>query len=209
MRYEAYAYRYPARPEVAAPPDLIPFYASRGYHGQVKKNGTCTVIFSRGDEVRFRTRHGDEEHRAWSPMPEHVRAFAGREQWNVYVAELLHSKVRGGVRNHLYLFDILVSDGEELTGWSHAARQCLLEGRFPKAGNGIGHLGMVPVGPHLSRAWNYMPGTDYKRLWDAMGAEDEGLVLKDPRTLLYPCVSAGANAFGQVKFRRASKKYSF
>jgi hypothetical protein len=203
MKYDAYRYLWPPRPETAAPPTLMRFYEKRGWWGQVKKNGTCTVIFSHGDDVVFKTRH-DDDHKAWAPQPEHAIFFKGREQWNVYVAELLHSKT-ANVKNHLYLFDILVSDGEDLSGTSFADRQAILLGRYP--GNGGAGLGATRVTEQVSRATCYT--RDFERVWSELAAEDEGIVFKDPASKLAPCVTQTANAMWQVKCRRPHSNYSF
>ena len=203
MKYDAYRYLWPPRPETKIPPALIGFYEKRGWWGQVKKNGTCTVIFSHGDDVVFKTRH-DDDHKAWAPQPEHAIFFNGREQWNVYVAELLHSKT-ANVKNHLYLFDILVSDGEDLSGTSFADRQAILLGRYP--GNGGAGLGATRVTRQVSRATCYT--RDFERVWSELAAEDEGIVFKDPASKLAPCVTQTANAMWQVKCRRPHSNYSF
>lgn len=203
MKYDAYRYLWPPRPETKIPPALIGFYEKRGWWGQVKKNGTCTVIFSHGDDVVFKTRH-DDDHKAWAPQPEHAIFFKGREQWNVYVAELLHSKT-ANVKNHLYLFDILVSDGEDLSGTSFADRQAILLGRYP--GNGGAGLGATRVTKQVSRATCYT--RDFERVWSELAAEDEGIVFKDPASKLAPCVTQTANAMWQVKCRRPHSNYSF
>ena len=203
MKYDAYRYLWPPRPETKIPPALIGFYEKRGWWGQVKKNGTCTVIFSHGDDVVFKTRH-DDDHKAWAPQPEHAIFFNGREQWNVYVAELLHSKT-ANVKNHLYLFDILVSDGEDLSGTSFADRQAILLGRYP--GNGGAGLGATRVTRQVSRATCYT--RDFERVWSELAAEDEGIVFKDPASKLAPCVTQTANAMWQVKCRRPATNYSF
>ena len=135
------------------------------------------MIFSHGDDVVFKTRH-DDDHKAWAPQPEHAIFFKGREQWNVYVAELLHSKT-ANVKNHLYLFDILVSDGEDLSGTSFADRQAILLGRYP--GNGGAGLGATRVTRQVSRATCYT--RDFERVWSELAAEDEGIVFKDPAAL--------------------------
>ena len=203
MKYDAYRYLWPPRPETKIPPALIGFYEKRGWWGQVKKNGTCTVIFAHGDEVVFKTRH-DDDHKAWVPQPEHAAFFKGREQWNVYVAELLHSKT-ANVKNHLYLFDILVSDGEDLSGTSFADRQAILLSRYP--GNGRAGLGATRVTKQVSRATCYT--RDFERVWSELAAEDEGIVFKDPASKLAPCVTQTANAMWQVKCRRPHSNYSF
>lgn len=209
MRYESYRYLWPPRPDNAVPPELIGFYEKRGWVAQVKKNGTCTVIFAKGDEVIFKTRHNDE-HKAWTPLPEHRAFFAGRDEWNVYVAELLHSK-GPGIKNHLYLFDMLVRDGEPLIGSTLMERQAILCERFPSpaipfiSATRFG-TGARPITPHVSHA---TPIASPSIVWSSLGDLDEGLVFKDPRARLAPCIAQTSNASWQVKIRRPHKNFSF
>lgn len=184
------------------------FYEKRGWIAQVKKNGTCTVIFARGDEVIFKTRHNDQ-HKAWSPQPSHSAFFAGRLQWNVYVAELLHSK-GPLVKNHLYLFDILVSDGEELIGATLAQRQQILLDRFPSpkadiVGSRAG-LGARMIEQDVSQA---TPIAKPSAVWPTLGPMDEGFVFKNPAAVLSACITPTANGAWQTKIRRQHQNYSF
>jgi hypothetical protein len=208
MKYDAYQYLWPPRPEAAAPPELIRFYERRGWSGQIKKNGTCTVIFSHGQRVIFKTRHNDD-HKAWEPLRSHTKFFGGRPDWNVYVAELIHSK-GPALKNHLYLFDMLVNDGHALIGVSFADRQALLSQRFaaPKtdiAGSRAG-LGAIAISDDVSRAENF---ENIGEMWDQLGALDEGIVIKNPSAILSPCIAQSSNAAWQVKIRRPHTNYSF
>ena len=208
MKYEAYRYLWPPRPEKAAPPELMGFYERRGWIAQIKKNGTCTVVFARGDEVIFKTRHNDD-HKSWAPQSHHAEFFSGRDAWNVYVAELLHSK-GPHVKNHLYLFDILVSDGEELIGTSLQDRQRLLQSRFPGpkadiAGSRAG-LGARFITQDVSQAEIIK---DPAKCWPTLGGLDEGLVFKDPKAALKPCIVGTSNGAWQIKIRRPHANYSF
>lgn len=208
MKYDTYRFLWPPRPERAAPPQLMGFYEQRGWTAEVKKNGTCTVIFSRGDTVIFKTRHNDD-HKAWSPLPSHSATFAGRDQWNVYVCELLHSK-GPLVKNHLYLFDILVSDGQELIGATLTERQQILQQRFPSpkadiVGSRAG-LGARMIEQDMSQA---TPIANPSTIWPTLGALDEGFVFKNPAAKLSPCIVPTANGAWQTKVRRQHANYSF
>lgn len=208
MRYDTYRFLWPPRPEKAAPPQLMGFYEKRGWIAQVKKNGTCTVIFACGDTVIFKTRHNDD-HKAWSAQPSHSEFFAGRDGWNVYVAELLHSK-GPLVKNHLYLFDILVSDGQELTGTTLSERQQILQDRFPSpkadiVGSRAG-LGARMITQDVSHA---TPIANPSKVWPTLGALDEGFVFKDLTAKLAPCIVPRSNGAWQTKIRRQHTNYSF
>ena len=152
---------------------MLGFYQRRGYVAQKKKNGTCTVVFARGDQVIFKTRHNDD-HKLWTPQPDHIEFFKGSQGWNVFVGELLHSKVSGGPKHELYLFDQLVHDGHSLTGTTFEARQANLRARYQGADEGD----QVRIAPRITLAQNFCSG--FATLFDTLGKEDEGLVLKDP-----------------------------
>ena len=202
LPYEEYTYLYPPRPDKKIPIPLLQFYEKRGYVAQLKKNGTCTVIFARGDEVIFKTRHNDD-HAAWSPLKSHVEFFAGRsDKWNVYAAELLHSKTPT-IKNHLYIFDKLVHEGQQLVGVSFTERQRILHSQW--VGNRV--HGRICITDFVSLAENFTKG--FAELYKKLGPEDEGLVLKDPNATLVNCVREGSNGAWQCKCRIGHKNYSF
>ena len=203
MDYSDYSYLWPPRPEKAIARDLLPFYESRGYWAQIKKNGTCTVIFARHNEVIFKTRHNDD-HRAWMPTPEHIRFFQGSQNWEVYVAELLHSKTPH-IKNQLYIFDKIVDDGVHLVGTTLEERQLLLQSQW------VGELEeehhQTRVHEYISVAENLVGGFD--EIYDHLLPEDEGLVLKNPKATLRACMKPDSNAAWQVKCRIPTKNYGF
>ena len=63
-KYSKYSYLYPLRPETVVTPSMLKMYDSRGWWWQAKMNGTCTIIFTDGNQVIFKNRHG-EDHKAW------------------------------------------------------------------------------------------------------------------------------------------------
>jgi hypothetical protein len=202
MNYDEYAYLWPPRPEQKIPQGMLTFYQNQKFWGQIKKNGTCTVIFAKGREVIFKTRHNDD-HKLWSPTPEHTRFFQGNSNWNVYVAELLHSKVTNGPKNQLFIFDKIVDDGKQLVGTTFQERQEMLEKELPGTFEGDQYR----VHDYVSRAHNFK--SDFAKLFTSLKPEDEGLVLKNPKMILKPCFKANSNSVGQVKCRVPHKNYSF
>jgi hypothetical protein len=204
MDYTDYSYLWPPRPEKAIPADLLNFYENRGFWAQVKKNGTCTVVFARGKDVIFKTRHNDD-HKAWSPNPEHVRFFQGSTNWNVYVAELIHSKTPH-IKNQFYIFDKIVDEGIHLIGTTFEERQLLLQSQWE---------GTYEPAQHQTRITDYISvaeniGNNFAEVYASLNsAEDEGLVLKNPKAQLQACLKQTANANWQVKCRVATKNYGF
>ena len=209
MRYEAFSYLWPPRPEVATYQRLLPSFENLGWVAQIKKkNGTCSVIFVSPDKtVTAMSRH-KEDHKAWQPTEEVMERFEALpgNGWYVFVAELLHSKVPG-LRDINYLHDILVRDGEYLVGFSQSDRQDILFDLFIQGGEQETHSHYV-INPNLWLVIEYE--ADFSRLFDNLTlAEDEGLVLKKPDSVLTFCSRQSANSSGQVKVRKAHNNFNF
>lgn len=200
MDYLEYQYLYPPRPEQAIPQQMLKMFASRGYSAQVKKNGTCTMIFSLEDVI-FKTRHNDD-HKAWSG--DFLKPFFHRFRGSVFVGELMHSKV-SGIRDQLYLFDIIVWEHNHLVNSSFTNRQALLQDLL---GTGDQTWDAVRVHENVSYLQNIC-STDIVDSWHKLSGSDEGLVLKDPNSKLLPCFRQSANSGWQIKCRKPSKNYSF
>jgi hypothetical protein len=206
MDYSDYQYLWPPRPEKAVPVSSIGFMASMGGYGaQVKKNGTCTVIFARGKEVIFKTRHGEDgNHKAWTPKPEHIKFFQSKgDKWNVWVAELIHSKTPH-IKDQLYIFDKIVHEGVQLVGKTFMERMDILHADWkPLKDEGD----QIRVGPHVSVAKVFTE--DFLEIWKTLKPEDEGLVFKRKTAKLERCMKQTSNNSWQVKCRRPHTNYSF
>ena len=206
MRYDEYSYLFPPRPEQKIAVPSLGFYEQRGFWAQTKKNGTCTVIFARKNEIIFKTRHpevADGEHRMWKPEGDHNAFFAGSEKWNVYVAELLNSKVTNGPKSELYIFDQIVADGVHLVGTTFAERQVMLHDKF----DGTDEGDQVRIAKRITLAKCFDEG--FADRFSKLKPEDEGLVLKNPNGILKPCFKMDSNASWQVKCRIPHRNYSF
>lgn len=196
INYSQYSYLWPPRPEQVITPVMLPFYEKQGWVAQYKKNGTCTLIFTNGKEVIYKTRH-NEDHKAWTPLPEHneyFREIAKSGNWYVFEAELLHSK--GEIKNHLHIFDCLVWDGEYLIGSTLPERviKCLAYLTFFED-------------KYFSITITFT--TEFQKLFQDCQNEDEGLVLKNPLTRLNVCSTPSSNSKWQVKCRRETKNYGY
>jgi ATP-dependent DNA ligase len=205
MEYLEYAYLYPPRPEKKIPPSMLGFYQNRKWVCQIKKNGTCTVIFVKGDQVIFKTRH-DDDHKMWTPLPAHVEFFRSScagEGWNVFVGELLHSKTPH-IKNQLYIFDQIVHDGVQLVGSTLLDRHELLHRRWPTIAE---ERDQYRVGEYVSIAKNF--SKDFPALFTTLQKEDEGVVLKDPIARLRACFKSNSNDGWQTKARIPHKNYSY
>lgn len=206
MNYEKYSYVWPPRPEVKIPSAMTNFYDKRGWLAQAKLNGTCTVIFTNGKECIFKTRHNDD-HKAWQPLPEHIEFFnntAKDGKWNVFVAELMHNK-SPLLKNVLYVFDVVVYYGKQLTHTTFSERQTILEMVIPGEEKELWY----EHNKHVVRARNYSGASAelYKRITEIPYCE--GLVMKNPNAKLELCNKADNNTGWQVKCRKVTKNYGF
>lgn len=206
--YREFTYLYPPRPETSCDSRVLGNFERRGWVAQIKKNGTCSVIFvSPEGEMTAMTRHG-EPHKAWKPTPKNLKDFAHLKGkgWHVFAAELLDGKTKG-TKNVLYVYDVLVSEGEMLVGMTQQDRQdLLLDLLLTEDADEQDH--QYVVSPTLWLTMEYDRGFD--ALYDGLTAEeDEGLVLKDPTTKLSLCTNPKSNIGGQVKCRKPHKNYTF
>jgi hypothetical protein len=134
--YDTFGYLYPPRPEKAILPEMLGIYERQKWIAQAKKNGTCAVVWVSPDKaVTSMNRHA-EDHKLWSPTPDSSRLLSRLKGkgWNVFVAELLHSKVSGGPRDTLYLNDALVLDGAYLVGRTYHERYSAMFRAFHDSG---------------------------------------------------------------------------
>lgn len=205
MRYDAFKYLYPPRPETAVPPSALDEVERRGWWAQPKFNGTnCLLFFTPIDDrkrrgVIQRGRHGDSAIKSWSPG-ENWQRFAQRlpEGWCVLQGELLHTKGTG--RDTVWLHDALVFDSHYLVGAAYAARYALLN-------SVCGSVEQVEQGIMLAPILDHGFRSHWERLRGQLGIE--GLVAKDPEARLQLCCRASANASWQVKCRYPTANLSF
>lgn len=220
MRYEEYNYLWPPRPEKAIPTTSLQFYEKRGWVAQMKMNGTCTVVFVAPDgELTFKTRH-DDKHKQWTPSEKSTAIFKDlpKGKWHVFVCELLNNKTPVQ-KDTLYFFDILVWEGELLTGKTFTERMDLLQTIFDvRDEDNVVSLGSNGYYVLNSNAWLAKTITaDFKSVWrvaDNQKPEEgaplvEGIVLKKPTAVLDMPGRQKDNGKWQVKCRISHKNYVF
>ena len=220
MRYEGYTYLWPPRPQKAIPENMLPFYEKRGWVGQMKKNGTCTVVFvSPEGDVTYKTRHNDD-HKMWSPTERSQKVFENLpgDGWYVFVCEVLHNKT-ALIKDTVYIFDILVADSETLEGKKFLDRMDMLKDIFGiKEDDNVVSLSDNSHYILNSNAWLAKTiTTGFEKIMrlvnnqkPAEGAPiDEGIVLKNPTKELEFPGKKTSNQKWQVKCRIAHKNYDF
>jgi len=216
MRYDKFSYVWPARPEKAIPVNFINVYKRKGWVAQYKKNGTCNVLFvSPEGEVINMNRHG-EEHRGWKPTnvsnSPFIEATKG-EGWWVFLTEVLNNKVSGGPKDTHYIFDVMVADGEYLTGETFEDRISMLEDIFLNGGEKETDSHYI-ITPNVWLAKTVK--NDFKHVWNEInnsvgeGAPmNEGLVFKNPKAKLELPFKETSNNGWMVKCRVSHKNYNF
>lgn len=199
-------FQWPPRPTKAVMPDFLKIIERQGWICQVKKNGTCTVLDydPATQKVQAWTRHG-EAHKNWSPdlttpcLRKLKELKGGRYQ---LVGELLHSKVPG-IKDTLYLFDILIADGKSLVGTDYQTRFALLHSLWPKL-HETPHYDAVDTRLWIATAYT----SGFRVLFDSLVyPEDEGVVLKNPKAPLDPCVRELSNTKWNLKCRKPTANF--
>lgn len=204
VKQNAEGFLWPPRPTSAIPPGMLNLVPHKW--AQVKKNGTCTVIRITNGEFRSWTRH-NEPHKMWEPLPSFEKHLldlaAGRDV--VLVGELLHNKTPH-IKHVVYFHDMLVLD-EELTGVSYKERYDMLLDFFGvKETFQEGDHYVVNENTWIAR--NYTDG--FKNLFDSLSnEEDEGLVLKDPESVLAYPYKPKSNTSWSSKCRKPHANYGF
>lgn len=214
MRFDQYRYLYPPRPEIAAAPNTLHLFETMGWLAQAKMNGTnCTIYIGPEGQCFAMGRHGPDNPLQWQPGAP-WRAFQATlpgDGWYAFVGELLHSK-GVGVRDTVYLHDLLVDDGEYLIGatysqrWHRLAALCrVFAAESVEATHTVVTPGVWLATPHRHSfpAW-----FDAIQALPAKAAV-EGLVFKDPEAKLALCSRASANSRGQHKCRVPSTNVAF
>jgi len=222
MRYEGYTYLWPPRPDKAIPTNMLHFYESRGWVGQMKKNGTCTVVFvSPEGEVTYKTRH-NADHKMWKPTNKSGAIFEDMpgEGWYVFVVEVLHNKTRM-IKDTVYIFDIMVNDGELLVGKTFTERMDMLKEIFGIKEHSDDNVVDFAYGSHYvlnPNAWLARTiTTGFEKIMrvannqkPAEGAPlDEGIVMKNPKAKFEMPGRKKSNSRWQVKCRIEHKNYDF
>ena len=206
MRYDAFSYLWPPRPEKAITADLIGFYEKRGWVAQHKLNGTCNVLAVAPDRRIVAMNRHNETHKLWTPTPASSRVFQKLpgKGWYVFTTELMHSKVPG-IKDTNFIHDVLVADGAYLVGTAFSARQDMLRALFKPSGECDSHY-VIDENTWLAKTHT----SGFRKLYDGMERpEHEGIVMKNPAAALALCSRESANAGWQVKSRRPHKNYGF
>lgn len=207
MIYNKFEYLWPPRPDNSVLPGLLSFYEKKGWVAQIKKNGACTIWAVSPDKRIITMNRHNEFHKSWTPNRENSEPFMKLPyKWYVFVGEILHLKTPH-IKDTLYIFDMLVYDGEYLIGSSFRDRYDSLKELFgPQYIGQTDHSFKINNKVLLAKNFDIGFETLFNKLEDV---SDEGLVLKDPNALLEPCIRQGSNNHWLVKCRKRHPNYGF
>ena len=218
---------YPPRPKLSIPNNKIKDYEDKGYVGQLKFNGTRTMIeIAPGGKISLWTRR-KELHKAYV-LSKQLEAdilsiYEGLDQTKTTIldGELMHSKTKN-LKNTMILFDILVCNSDYFVGMSMLDRYRILD---DICGNPNEHESKT--GRKLAARCRVFEGDTYRYLDNLWMAECfffnlehlynsridmdeiEGVVLKKPDAPLGWGISQNNNDNWLIRCRKPNKNYNF
>lgn len=209
MEYGKFRYLFPPRPEVKAPASTIKTYEKMGMWGQPKLNGSCSLLFTNGEEVVFMNRHHERFSRELLDKEE-LKSLHNGKGWTVLVGEYMNKSQRGPDRKifnaKFVIFDILVHEGEYLIGSTFRERQELLDRIYISSPY---DEWLDKISENIYRVHNFKDSSE-KRWKDLVKIEMyEGMVFKKPEGRLGTGYSVANNTGWQVKVRKPTKNYSY
>lgn len=211
IRYDKFKYMYPPRPEYIISPDKLGEY--EGTHAaQVKMNGSCCLIFIKGNEFRYFGRHENENLRGFKLKISDLSVLnCGNENnWNIFVGEYMNKNKKGFDNkpwNHKFvIFDVLVYNGDYLLGTTFQERVNLLDTLF---GTKNENEYLYKINENIYRVKTFY--TNFLKEWNKIVKIDmlEGLVLKKSNAKLERGLSERNNILWQLKSRKETLNYRF
>jgi ATP-dependent DNA ligase len=206
--YKKFSYKYPPRPEYKISSDQLYKY-EKDHLIQPKLNGSCCLIFIKGEKIRIFGRHKNENLSNFKLNNKDLKILnCNNDNWNVVVGEYMNKNkngVYGKPWNHKFvIFDILVHDGEYLIGTTYQERVILLDNIF----------GVIDENDYLYKITDNIFRVktfyvDFLERWNNIIKIDmlEGFVLKKKKQKLTIGISEKNNL--SHKCRKETKNYRF
>lgn len=209
-KYNTFRYIYPPRPEYVISPDKLTRF-EKTHVAQPKLNGSCCVIFIKGDEYKIYNRHGQESLTGFRLKINDLKVLtSGNNNWNVIVGEYMNKSqigVDGEVWNHKFvIFDILVHDGNYLLNTTFEERVELLDNQF---GTKSENEYLYKINNSIFRVKTFYD--NFSERWNVLTKIGmlEGLVLKKPKSKLQRGLTEKNNMLWQLKSRKPTKNYRY
>ena len=207
MKYKDFDYIFPPRPEIKAPRRSIENIERLGFIAQPKLNGSCAILFTDGEKVKFMSRHKDYFTKENIPLEELKKLNKGKGL-TVLVGENLNKSKRdstGHIFNDKFVvFDILIHNGEYLLGKTFDHRQKLLDDLYETSYH---DKWLSKISDNVLRVKNVDNANDK---WEELTSIDmyEGFVFKKKLGTLESGIKRNNNTTWQVKIRKPSKLYT-
>jgi len=208
VEYKSFRYMYPPRPEYVISSDQLYKYEGT-YFAQPKLNGSCCLIFIKGDEFRYFGRHQNENLRGFQLKIKDLRVLnSNNSEWNVVVGEYMNKSqngLDGKPWNHKFvIFDILVHNGEYLIGSTFEERLKLLDKLY---GTESENEYLYKINENVFRVKTFTD--NFLERWKKITEIGmlEGFVLKKPHAKLDRGLSEKNNTLWQNKCRKPTKNY--
>jgi predicted dithiol-disulfide oxidoreductase (DUF899 family) len=207
--FNSYRYIYPPRPETVIPVSGLEGIEKRGFIAQPKLNGSCCIVFTDGKSLHVMNRDSQAISVVKLPREEFLSLHRGKG-WMVLVGEYMNKSKKdsqGKLFNHKFvIFDILVFQGEYLTGKTFSERQSILDVIYEWKKSP--EIWLSQFSENVFRADNITE--DFEIEYGLMTKFDmyEGLVMKKPSAKLEVAAKKANNTGWQLKCRKETKNYS-
>ena len=208
--YNRFKYLFPPRPENKISIDYLNDFDNGQYLAQPKFNGSCAVIFIKGNECHVWNRHKEDHIAHYKLEDSEICALNKTDDWMVLTGEYMNKSKKdanGETWNHkLVIFDILVYKGEELVRTTFQERVELLDEIF---GTVDFDKYMYKISENVYRVKTFY--SDFVNTWNEIIKIDmlEGLVLKKIDTPLERGIKEKNNTSTQLKCRKSTLNYLF
>ena len=165
MQVETTQYIFPPRPQDSIPRSETQLFSDLGWVAQLKYNGSrCLIKYTPDGDVELWNRHGERFRSYTAPdwIKEQlleVRSQLGlrADEVSILDGEMIDAKHKA-LKDTIAIWDILVADGEHLTGTTYAERYSRI---FP-AGNTLGDLDYT----FSNNSGSFVFGTRFKNTED-------------------------------------------
>jgi len=208
--YNRFKYLFPPRPKNKISNDYLPDFDNDTYLGQPKLNGSCAVVFIKGNECHVWNRHKEDHVAHYKLEDSEICALNKTDKWMVLAAEYMNKSKKdanGDTWNHkLVIFDILVYEGEELVRTTFQERVELLDKIF---GTNDYDKFLYEISENVYRVKSFYG--NFSEVYQELVEIDmyEGFVLKRKDAPLERGIKENNNVDTQIKCRKPTKNYTF
>jgi hypothetical protein len=209
MKYGKFLYYYPPRPENKITPESLDYYDDGNFITQPKSNGSCCMLYLNENFVKIYDRHKKEK--SW--LVDGEKVYRGND-WMILCGEWMNKgkfKDKKKWNDKLVIWDILVYQGEYLTGTTYPERIKLLDEIY---GTESYDDYFYKISDDFYRVKTFYK--NFKKTFDEIkdiypdgNGLLEGLVLKMKKGKLKKGINSKNNVLTQLKTRIPTKNYAF